>query len=226
MTAAETLNVQATGASGQCTAVPSNATGVSMNVTSIGPTAPTFLTIWAAGETRPLASSLNPVPGEPPTPNAVTSELSSTGQFSIYNLAGTVNVLVDINGYYIDHDHDDSYAAMPAFGFIAADGTPSDNTVGVAADGVDATTVGTYEITLDTPLVEGEFAATVTPACPGFVASAAFGTGGTLVVTIEDAGAAAACGFSFTVADLPAPPATTTTTSTTSTTSTTTTTVV
>ena len=39
----------------------------------------------------------------------MTTRLSPTGQFNIYNLAGSVNVFVDINGYYVDHNHDDRY---------------------------------------------------------------------------------------------------------------------
>jgi hypothetical protein len=98
---------------GQCgTLIPDEATAISMNATSVNPTAPTFVTIWPAGVTRPLASSLNALPGEPPTPNAVTTQLSATGEFSVYNLAGTVDVVFDINGYYVDHDHDDRYVPV------------------------------------------------------------------------------------------------------------------
>lgn len=95
---------------GECAGViPAGATAVSMNVTTTDATGATFLTIWEAGIQRPLASSLNPVPGQPPTPNAVTTGVSGGGEFSIYNLAGSVNVLADINGYYADHHHDDRY---------------------------------------------------------------------------------------------------------------------
>ena len=55
------------------------------------------------GTDRPSASSLNPSPGQPPTPNAVNTQLSSGGEFSIFNRAGSVDVIVDINGYYTDH---------------------------------------------------------------------------------------------------------------------------
>jgi hypothetical protein len=234
LTANETFTLTATGDNGNCTGIPAEATGLSLNVTSVGPTAPTFLTIWPSDvDPRPLASSLNPVPGEPPTPNAVDVSLSDTGQFNIYNLAGQVDVIVDVTGYYIDHDHDDRYyteqeidASMPAFGFIAADGTPSENTVGIAAEGVDATTPGLYSITLEgLEYEEGAFAVTVTPACAGYVGTVAAGTEGTLDISIVDeAGAPASdCGFSFTVMSLPEPAPTTSTTTSTSTSTTTTT---
>lgn len=97
------------GNTGNCSGIPSTATGVSLNVTALDASLPTFLTVWATGETQPEASSLNPVPGAPPTPNAVTTAISNSGRFDIYNLQGNVQVLVDINGYYTDHDHDDRY---------------------------------------------------------------------------------------------------------------------
>ena len=107
--AGEIYTVSAHGANGDCTGIPATAAAISMNVTAVGATAPTFLTIWANGETQPEASSLNPFPGAPPAPNAVTTDLSATGQFDIYNDQGDVDVLADINGYYVDHDHDDRY---------------------------------------------------------------------------------------------------------------------
>jgi len=102
--------VSDTDAAGDCAGlIPSSAVAVSMNVTAVGATEPTFLTIWEADVARPLASSLNPSPGQPPTPNAVTTDLNADGEFSIYNLAGSVHVLADVNGYYADHHHDDRY---------------------------------------------------------------------------------------------------------------------
>ncbi len=98
-----------TGNTGNCTDIPTTATGVSLNVTALDATQPTFLTIWATGDEQPDASSLNPVPGQPPTPNAVTTGINANGQFDIFNLQGSVQVLADINGYYTDHNHDDRY---------------------------------------------------------------------------------------------------------------------
>lgn len=80
-----------------------------MNVTALGAAELSFLTIWAGGD-RPLAASLNPAPEAPPVPNAVTTQLSVDQQFEIYNNAGSVDVVVDVNGYYANHNHDDLYA--------------------------------------------------------------------------------------------------------------------
>jgi hypothetical protein len=88
------------GPNGQCD-IPSNATGVSMNVTALNGTEPSFLTLWPSdADARPNASNLNWLPGAPPTPNKVDVKLSANGKVSIFNRAGTVDVIVDIVGYY------------------------------------------------------------------------------------------------------------------------------
>jgi len=108
--AGETYTQNAHGNNGLCTGIPTDATALSLNVTAINATvAGTYLTIWPTGAPLPDASSLNPVPGQPPTPNAVVTDISPGGQFNIFNFSGTVNLLVDINGYYVDHNHDDRY---------------------------------------------------------------------------------------------------------------------
>lgn len=107
---AETDTFSARGAQGRCSAadLPADAVALAMNVTALGATTGTFLTIWPGGE-RPLASSLNPTPGQPPVPNAVTTELSASGSFDLYNKDGSVHVVLDVVGYYTDHHHDDRY---------------------------------------------------------------------------------------------------------------------
>jgi YVTN family beta-propeller protein len=87
------------GTNGDCV-IPPDAVGVSMNVTIVDPTASSFLTVWPADQSRPTASSLNWVAGQAPTPNAVMSALSATGSIDLFNLDGSVDVIVDINGYY------------------------------------------------------------------------------------------------------------------------------
>ena len=98
--AGETRTLTAHGVNGACN-IPNDAVALSLNVTALGATAPdTFLTIWEDGVARPNASSLNPAPGQPPTPNSVTTPLSATGRFNVFNFSGTVDVLIDVNGYY------------------------------------------------------------------------------------------------------------------------------
>jgi hypothetical protein len=47
----------------------------------------------------PLASDLNWVGGET-VPNLVVVELGTTGVVSVYNYAGSTDVIVDVEGYY------------------------------------------------------------------------------------------------------------------------------
>lgn len=116
-------------AHGNCT-IPTDAVGLVMNVTAVDATLPTFLTIWATGATRPNASSLNPAPGQPPTPNAVTTDLSAGGKFDVYNKQGSVHVFADVTGYYADHNHNDQYYTKAQVEKLVFDGTiPSGVTV-------------------------------------------------------------------------------------------------
>lgn len=87
------------GSNGDC-AIPNTATGIASNVTIVNPTAGSFLTVYPADATRPKASNLNWLPGGPPTPNQVTVALSADGAIKVYNLAGNVDVIIDIVGYY------------------------------------------------------------------------------------------------------------------------------
>jgi sugar lactone lactonase YvrE len=104
----ETATFQVTGSNGNCV-IPGDATTVVMNVTAVGATAGTFLTIWPADAAQPLSSNLNPSSGAPPAPNLVTVKLSAGGAINVFNKAGTVDVLADIVGYYASHAHDDRY---------------------------------------------------------------------------------------------------------------------
>jgi hypothetical protein len=81
-----------------------------MNVTAVGGTESSFLTIWPSDVSpRPVASSLNWVAGSPPTPNNVDAKLSTEGRINLFNHVGDVDILADIVGYYSDHNHDDRY---------------------------------------------------------------------------------------------------------------------
>ncbi len=89
--------VQVTGVG--ATPVPSTAVAVVINVTEILGTANSLLTVYPTGTPQPKASNLNFNAGTV-TPNLVTVTLSSSGQVSIYNSVGSVNVIVDVEGYF------------------------------------------------------------------------------------------------------------------------------
>lgn len=99
---------------GDCESLP-DATGLALNVTPVDPTAATYLSFLPGVLTPPAtgvydrSSNLNPTPGEPPVPNAVEVDLDDEHRFSVYNAYGSVDVVIDIVGYYEDHHHDDRY---------------------------------------------------------------------------------------------------------------------
>jgi Pro-kumamolisin, activation domain/Bacterial Ig-like domain (group 3) len=79
--------------------VPSGATAVVVNITGVGPTQPTFLTVFPGG-TVPNASDLNLATGET-TANLDVATLNPTnGKITIRNQTGSVNVIVDVLGWY------------------------------------------------------------------------------------------------------------------------------
>ena len=98
--AANAYTQQVTGNVGNCS-IPAGAVAVAMNVTITDPTAQSNLRIYPANVTTvPLVSSLNWLPGQSPTPNKVDVKLSPSGEITLQNLNGTVNVLADVVGYY------------------------------------------------------------------------------------------------------------------------------
>ena len=81
--------------------VPANgASAVILNVTAVDPAGGGFLTVWPAGQPRPLASNLNFVASRT-VPNLVVAKLGAGGQVSIYNGSGnTVHLIADVAGWY------------------------------------------------------------------------------------------------------------------------------
>jgi hypothetical protein len=96
------------GTNGNCT-IPAGALAIDANVTITAPTSDGFLTMFPADAPLPNASNLNWSAGQAPTPNAVSVDLSADGRVNVFNERGTVNVIIDIAGYYEDHNHDDRY---------------------------------------------------------------------------------------------------------------------
>jgi hypothetical protein len=79
--------------------VPANATAYSLNVTVVPRTGQLgFLTTWPAGQTQPLASTLNSPEGEV-VANAALVPAGTNGDISIY-ASNDTDVLFDINGYF------------------------------------------------------------------------------------------------------------------------------
>ena len=75
------------------------------NLTAVAPTATTFLTLYPANLTgRPQASDLNLNAGVV-LPNLAVVQLDTTGDANdgdvdLYNSAGSVNAIIDIEGWF------------------------------------------------------------------------------------------------------------------------------
>jgi large repetitive protein len=90
------VNLKVTGRGG----VPGSGVGaVVLNVTAVDQTSRSFVTVYPAGSSRPTASNLNPTPGIVAT-NVVVTNVGTNGEISIYNNSGTVNVIVDVQGWF------------------------------------------------------------------------------------------------------------------------------
>lgn len=146
--AGEVYTIAVLGSNGDCV-IPNDAVGLSLNVTAIGPTANSFLTVFPAGAVQPTASNLNYFVGDLAVPNAVNADIGAGGRVSFANDAGSVNLAVDVVGYFVDHNHDDRYytkaqvdaslalkANLPITGAQIEDGTVT------AADVQDGTLTG------------------------------------------------------------------------------------
>ena len=118
-----TMSVTVAG-TGQVAGNPVPASGVSavvLNVTVVTPSAGGFLTVFPAGETRPLAANLNFVPGQI-VPNRVIVKVGAGGQINIFNgSGGPTDVVVDVGGWFT--------SAASAAGGARFNGLPAPNRI-------------------------------------------------------------------------------------------------
>jgi hypothetical protein len=89
------LKFKVTGVGG----VPANATAVVLNVTAVGATVPTFVSVYPDALTPPGVSNLN-VNGPGAIPNLVIVPVGPGGFVDFYNAVGSVNVIADVSGYF------------------------------------------------------------------------------------------------------------------------------
>jgi hypothetical protein len=102
--------------------VPGGATAAVMNVTAVSPTQDTYLTVYPGGS-RPTSSDLNP-PAKGIEPNLVVATLSATGSFTVFNAGGTVDIIVDLTGWYLAVPAPPSgLSAVPALSQVALNWT-------------------------------------------------------------------------------------------------------
>ena len=95
-----------TGLKGGVDPIPATATAIVMNVTAVSSTTGGLLTIYPTGTALPRASNLNFGPGTA-TANLVTVTLgqaaanSPNRDVNIYNPVGSLNVVADLEGYFV-----------------------------------------------------------------------------------------------------------------------------
>lgn len=80
--------------------VPARAGSVLMTANATSPTAASFITIYPAGASRPAVANLNVVAGGPPVSNLVAVALGEFGAVRIYNHGGSVNISLDVAGFF------------------------------------------------------------------------------------------------------------------------------
>lgn len=92
------VEVQVSGSGGLPAA---GAAAAVLNLTATEPTATSFVTVHPTGEARPLASNLNFDAGET-VANRVMAKLGAGGRVTIYNGSGSVDLIVDVGGWYTE----------------------------------------------------------------------------------------------------------------------------
>ncbi|WP_166664356.1 hypothetical protein [Actinophytocola oryzae] len=91
--------------------VPATATAVTLNVTGVTPTAPTYVTVFPAGVAVPTASNLNLAAGDTRA-NQVTVALGTERKVGLYNNDGAVHLVADLAGYYATPASGAKYTAL------------------------------------------------------------------------------------------------------------------
>lgn len=85
---------------GNC-GVPTTAKAVSINVTVTNASSTSWLTIWPSGGSIPVVSTINFDASTTALANGAIIGLSTnTNDLSVQNAVGTVNVIIDVTGYF------------------------------------------------------------------------------------------------------------------------------
>ena len=81
--------------------VPNTAVAVALNLTVVDGTGRSYLTLYPTGITKPFVSSINWSDAEA-VANSVVVKLGTNQSINIFNNNQTVNVVIDISGYYVN----------------------------------------------------------------------------------------------------------------------------
>ena len=108
-------SLQVTGV-GSGTQIPADATAAVLNVTEVSGSASSLLTVFPYGTITPTASNLN-FAAHTVIANLVTvtlGEHTNQGWIDIYNALGSVNVVVDVEGYFSVQPSSDVQGTLPS----------------------------------------------------------------------------------------------------------------
>jgi hypothetical protein len=83
--------------SGSCD-LPGTAAAYSLNITVVPPGPLPYLTVWPAGQTQPLVSTLNALKGQV-VANAALVPAGTSGSIDVY-ASDTTHVIIDANGFF------------------------------------------------------------------------------------------------------------------------------
>ncbi|MEO6204818.1 MAG: hypothetical protein ABIO67_05480, partial [Mycobacteriales bacterium] len=99
---------------GGTSGVPGSATAVTLNVTAVTPSDGTDIRVYPTriGGSPPLVSNLNPPAGRT-TAAAVVVPVGDDGTVQLLSSRGTVNVVVDVSGYYAAGSDADVFHPLP-----------------------------------------------------------------------------------------------------------------
>lgn len=94
--AGSTLDQQIAGVDG----IGTGAAAAVTNVTAVDTTAASYFTVYPTGGSRPTASDVNWSAGQV-VPNLTVATLSAGGSITVYNYAGSADVVIDAFGYFL-----------------------------------------------------------------------------------------------------------------------------
>ncbi len=97
----ESVTFTATGDNGECTDVAPTAEAIRVHVTAVGATEESYFTLVDGDVVDlPLIAQLNFGPTVEITSNSTTVTLADDGSYQVYNRNGTVDLVIDLLGYY------------------------------------------------------------------------------------------------------------------------------
>ena len=174
---------------GPCSGIPANAQAYSLNVTVVPHGELGYLTVWPAGQNKPLVSTLNSLDGQVKA-NAAIVGAGASGAISVFATDNT-DVVLDINGYFMPNSDSSGLGFYPVTPCRLVDtrpGAPSTVLTGRLAAG-STTTLPILSSTCNLPSSAQAYSLNFTlvpPAAVGYLTVWPTGVGRPVVSTLND----------------------------------------